>query len=152
MSYKIAIASSDGEQIDLTFGAAQRFIIYEAEDGAYRRLEERKVSDSEEERPADSRAEASCESLQSGNGCGSGCGGGSGKGGCGGPEGISEKVRRVEDCRAIVCKKIGFQVQKQLERKAISAFDVECTVKEALDKITGYYNRMDHHESLRNKP
>lgn len=41
MSYKIAVASSDGLQIDETFGAAKSFIIYEVADGIYRKLEER---------------------------------------------------------------------------------------------------------------
>ena len=31
MSYKIAVASSDGKQIDETFGSAKRFMIYEVE-------------------------------------------------------------------------------------------------------------------------
>lgn len=41
MSYKIAVASSDGKQIDETFGSAKRFMIYEVADGIYKRLEER---------------------------------------------------------------------------------------------------------------
>lgn len=54
----------------------------------------------------------------------------------------------LSDCRCVVCKKIGFQAQKQFEKKAISVFDVECEIKEALDKITFYYNKIDRHESL----
>ncbi|MCM1228176.1 MAG: hypothetical protein NC320_12300 [Clostridium sp.] len=69
--------------------------------------------------------------------------------GCGGNGEASAKVELVADCRAVVCKKIGFNIQKQLERKAISSFDVNCSVKEALDKISAYYSRIDRHESLR---
>lgn len=42
-SYKIAIASSDGVQIDESFGPAARFIIYEVSDETYKKVEERDV-------------------------------------------------------------------------------------------------------------
>ena len=71
------------------------------------------------------------------------------RGGCGGAGEASAKVELVSDCRCVVCKKIGFHIQKQLERKAISAFDVTCPVEEALEKISHYFTRMDNHESLR---
>lgn len=146
MSYKIAIASSDGEQIDETFGSASGFIIYEVTEGAYKKLEERffyqKENDGETE-----AVPGGC-NPQGGCGSGNGCGGNAG-GGCGGPGKMSEKVELISDCRCVVCKKIGFQIQKQLERKAISAFDVSCSVEEALNKISYYFNRMDHHESFR---
>ncbi len=140
LAYKIAVASSDGKQIDETFGSTKSFIIYEVTDGVYRQIEER-----------DFQPESVCgEADAISGGCGSahGCGNGAG-GGCGGRNEVSSKVELISDCRCIVCKKIGFHIQKQLERKAISAFDVSCLVEEALDKITMYYNRIDKHESLR---
>ena len=42
-----------------------------------------------------------------------------------------------------------FQAQKQFEKKAISVFDVECAVDEALEKITFYYGKIDNHESFK---
>ena len=61
------------------------------------------------------------------------------------------KVALIEDCRAVVCKKVGFQAQKQFEKKAISVFDVECSVEEALEKITSYYYKIDNRQSLRSR-
>lgn len=156
MSYKIAVASSDGIQIDETFGAAKRFLIYEVEDGAYRRLEERAADEDKTDRrgtPQESSFQNACNEKNACNAesachAESGCGNGTG-GGCGGAEEASAKVELVSDCRCVVCKKIGFHIQKQLERKAISAFDVTCSVEEALEKISHYFTRMDNHESLR---
>ncbi len=139
MSYKIAVASSDGIQIDETFGAAKRFIIYEVADGTCRRLEERTFRKEETDNNGVSIA-AGCKKE-------GGCGGGTG-GGCGAGE-ASEKVELISDCRCVVCKKIGFHIQKQLERRAISAFDVSVSVEEALEKISQYFSQMDNHESLR---
>lgn len=146
MSYKIAVASSDGLQIDETFGSAKKFIIYEVTDGIYRRLEERAFCE-EKTYNDDVSAADGCNpqvSCKTEGGCGNGTGSG-----CGGAGETSAKVELVSDCRCIVCKKIGFHIQKQLERKAISAFDVTCPVEEALEKIAYYFSRMDNHESLR---
>lgn len=131
MSYKIAVATSDGENVNETFGSAESFTIYEVSDGVYEKSEERVFQ---------SETTDKCISGKCGNSCGSGCGG-NGE--------ASAKVEIISDCRAVVCKKIGFNIQKQLERKAISAFDVSCTVPEALGKITFYYSRIDRHETLR---
>lgn len=132
MPYKVAVASSDEIHIDETFGSASRFLIYEITDDKYKLIEERVF----EEGNIDSQCGVS-------NGCNSGgCNGGA-KSGCSGNEGNSQKVELIKDCRCVVCKKIGFQIIKQLERKAITAFDVNCTVQEALDKISFYYNRVD---------
>lgn len=131
--YKIAVASSDGINIDRTFGSAEFFTIYEVSANDYHVLEKRKfVSDTEE-------VSENCK-----KGCNNDCGSGTG---CGGE--ADKKVKLISDCRCVVCIKIGFNVQKQLERKAISAFDVSCTVAEALEKITDYYTKIDSHTSLR---
>ena len=148
MSYKIAVASSDEINVDETFGQAERFIIYEADGKSYSKLEEREaiIEDEAGDGSVTSLEETGCNKNTSGCGSENGCGSG---GGCGGA--VPEKLKYLYDCRAVVCKKIGTQVQKQLEKKAISYFDVTCTVKEALDKITFYYNRIDNHISLRDK-
>lgn len=150
MSYKIAVASSDGKQINETFGQAESFTIYEVKDDKYNKIEERVFRGEKEQENTissrdDSKAEPGCKngvlkSCGSGNGCSSGSG-------CGGD--VSAKVELISDCRCIVCKKIGFHIQKQLERKAISAFDVTCTVEEALSKIASYFSHIDNHKSLR---
>lgn len=138
MSYKIAVASSDGVSVDVSFGGAAFFDIYEASGKEYHLLEKRSLPKQEE-------LPGKCEQN---NGCGesdSSCGGS----GCGGGVSIMPKVERIADCRSVICKKIGFQAAKQLEKKAISGFDVEISVEEALTKIVNYFDKIDSHQSLR---
>ena len=145
MSYKIAVATSDYINVDETFGQAKRFIIYEADGKNFKKLEERDVEDD---------FVVECKISETGCGTGGGCGSSTGcsaGGGCGGNGEVSFKISSLFDCRAVVCKKIGVSAQKQFEKKAISYFDISCTVEEALDKITFYYDRIDNHVSLRNK-
>lgn len=144
MSYKIAVASSDGLQIDETFGSAKKFIIYQITDDGFKKSEERDANQSLKGKEKENQnVQQNCSKK---GGCGSY--GSCFKGGCS-AEDMSEKVELISDCRCIVCKKIGFNIQKQLEKKAISSFDVSCTVNEALSKISRYFNHIDNHESLR---
>lgn len=124
MSYKIAVASSDGINIDLSFGAAVGFMIYEVEGDSYTLVEEREVDITDQ----------LCDVPESK---------------CGGVGNGSQKVELIADCRSVVCKKVGFNIQKQLERRAITSFGVTCTIGEALEKISTYYSRVDNHQSLR---
>ena len=140
MSYKIAIGSSDGIHIDLKFGEVEKFLIYEVED-EISLVEERVVETSSPENAG--ALENSAKKCDRESGCGSSCGGQNL--GCGGSEAVVSKVSLIEDCRCVVCKKIGFQAVKQFEKKAISVFDVECPVSEALEKITSYYKKIDKH-------
>ena len=145
MSYKIALASSDGKQIDESFGSAKSFMIYEVVDGKYNFLEERIFQQEESGKDTESLVEkcaasGSCEIEGSCNNQTAGCGSGAG-GGCGGAGESSAKVELISDCRCIVCQRIGFHIQKQLERKAISAFDVSVSVEEALTKIAYYFSQ-----------
>jgi predicted Fe-Mo cluster-binding NifX family protein len=151
MSYLIAVATSDGKNIDLTFGATDSFHVYEVEGTAFTLKEVRRavIQDQQASDPEGS-CNKECPDIPAINagGCGNGQGCGEGGGGCGGG-GHSAKVDIISDCRSIVCKKIGFQAQKQLEKKAIASFDVECTVEEALTKISTYFSKIDNHISLR---
>ena len=136
MAYKIAVGSSDGKNVDLKFGEVTRFLIYEVGDEVTLKEEREFIPEDKTDTACNN---SSCDTKS--------CGGNGG--GCQGPGDVAGKVELISDCRAVVCKKIGFQAQKQFEKKAISVFDVECEVKEALDKITFYYRRIDNHESLR---
>lgn len=158
MSYKIAIASSDEIHINETFGSAKAFHIYEVTDGTYVKAEVRNVEDESEAvdeavQPVQTvNKQENCQGSNTcgtNNGCGNGGCGSNAGGGCSGSEGASRKVELVSDCRCIVCKKIGFHVQKQLERRAITSFDVSCSVEEALTKISSYFQKVDSHQSLR---
>ena len=141
MAYKIAIASSDEINIDLTFGEAKCFLIIDViDDGTYY------ISES---RNADEVESHSTISNECTGGCGNANGGCSSSGGCCGGGAESIKVNTVLDCRCIICKKIGFNARKQLEKKAITSFDVECDIDIALKKIITYFSKVDNHQSLR---
>lgn len=136
MSYRIAVATSDGVNVDLHFGAANTFVIYEVEGLDFRKSEVRAVPDFEGTPSQD---------------CGNGCGDGSGSGcdsGCGDRNGChggekSAAVEMLSDCRCIVCTKVGRSILRQFERRAISTFDITMTINEALPKIVGYYHKID---------
>lgn len=140
LAYKIAVGSSDGIYVNLKFGEVTKFLIYEVSDEV-RLIEERIVSNDTEIQKIN---EDSCNTSGCSN---AGCGGNGG--GCNGYSDVISKVSLISDCRCVVCKKIGFQAQKQFEKKAISVFDVECEIDEALEKITFYYGKIDKHESFR---
>ncbi len=128
MSYKIAYASTNGIQIDTTFGGTEEFTIVEVTEGRYHIIETRTVDTSK------------ISKIDVGCGNSSGCGQG---------KGASLKVDLIADCRCVICQKVGFHIQKQLEKLAIVTFDVDCTVEAALDKIIAYFERVDGHKSWR---
>ncbi|MBP5576611.1 MAG: hypothetical protein J6X67_07630 [Treponema sp.] len=141
MSLKVALASSDGKNIDLHFGKAEKFYIYELKDKDFELVESRTAPKQEEK---ESSTDAECipgggAGCGGGFGCGSGCGGG-----CGGASGpLSPLVEQLLDCRAIVAAQIGQNVRRQFERNAVSVFDVELPIEEALGKLAAYYLKFE---------
>lgn len=166
MTYKIAVASSDGITVDGAFGEVTEFRIYQVEGEQYTQVEYRKMPEPLIQKPEDTavaqradstdqqncsgqdseHTEAGCCGGQDSDPTEAGCCGGHGGCGCGTPDGSSVRIKVLSDCRSIVCKKIGPHAKKLLERKAIAAFDVDCSVEDALKKIIFYYNRMDRHK------
>ena len=151
MGYLIAVGSSDEINVNLKFGQADEVLIYEAEGTDYSLKEKRKLNIKSDE--ANSEAANLVHSNNQKNSCSSescescNC---SGNGhGCNGGSDAEEKVRILSDCRCVLFKKVGFQAQKQFEKKAISIFDIECKISDAFDKITKYYEKVDSHKSLR---
>ena len=144
MSIKVAIASSDGLNIDLHFGQAKSFLIYELNGKKFELIEKREV-------PAGANESASPETLSAqdfGSGCGGGgfgCGSGGGcsgsGGGCGGEAGgpLAPAVELLLDCRSVVAAQIGQGMGRQFQRNAISVFDIELPISEALEKLAAYY-------------
>ena len=134
MSTKVAITSSDNLNVDLHFGQASEFLIYELRGDNFELVEKRAA-------PANQSQDT--EELNTGSGCG-GCGNGSGGGCCAGGGGVlSPVVENLLDCRAIVAAQIGGNVRRQFERNAISCFDIELPVEEALEKLAAYYKKID---------
>ena len=123
MGIKVAIATSDGLNIDLHFGQAKSFLLYEFKDGKFELSEKREV-------PVDDSAVVA---LRHCGGSGGGCGGGAASG----P--LAPAVELLLDCRAVVAAQIGQGMRRQLERNAISVFDIEISVEDALKKLAAYY-------------
>lgn len=137
MSIKVAIASSDKINIDLHFGQASQFEIYELRGDHFEYLETREAPKSGQPSDEGTAASAGFSGGCGGSfGCGSGCGGGCG-GGAGGP--ASPAVQLLLDCRSIVAAQIGQNVRRQFERNAVSVFDIELPIEEALQKLAAYY-------------
>ena len=138
MSYFIAVSSNDGINLDVSFGATREFIVYEVDGTTYKIKEHRKTIGLESN-AINQRSKDKNVCGNEGGCCGGGCGG----------ETVDGKVLLISDCRIVICKKIGLQVKKQLERKAISAFDVEMSIEDALNKVVGYMDKVDRHVSLK---
>jgi predicted Fe-Mo cluster-binding NifX family protein len=133
MSIKVAIASSDGLNVDLHFGQVKSFLIYELKGSKFELTEKREVPVLENESTSpDAAAE-----LNFGGGCG-GSGGGCG-GGASGP--LAPAVELLLDCRSVAAAQIGQGMRLQFERNAISVFDIELPISEALEKLAAYYTK-----------
>lgn len=143
MTYKIAVVSSDGINVDGHFGKADSFRIVHVEvDGSYSINEIRRAV-KEDINPA-SGSSCHADSQAFAGGCGSG--------GCGPSDSrIAAKIQAISDCRCALFARCGVSTQKQLQRKEITTFQIEMPLSEALAKIIQYYDRVDNHISLRKK-
>ena len=144
MSIKVAIASSDGLNVDLHFGQAKSFLIYELKGSKFELTEKRELPVLENE----STLPDAATELNFGGGCGGGgfgCGSGSGCGGSGGGCGggatgpLAPAVELLLDCRSVVAAQIGQGMGRQFQRNAISVFDIELPIEEARNKLAAYY-------------
>ena len=154
MNVRVAIASSDGINIDLHFGQAKSFLIYELKAGKFELTEKRELPEQVETGAGEPGASLGNESTREdaafggcggsgfacagggGFGCG-GSGGGCGSGGASGP--LAAAVELLLDCRAVVAAQIGQNMRRQFDRNAISVFDIEMPISEALEKLASYY-------------
>ena len=121
MSYNIAVATSDGVNIDQGFGICDLFTIYEVdENGQFKVIEKRDVTVREEELPKDDGGMK-----------------------CGGRALV--KSEKLSDCRAVICSEIGFRVRKDLNSRGISIFDMEEAIDPVIEKIIAFYEKTDKH-------
>ena len=135
MNIKVAIATSDGLNVDLHFGQAKSFLIYELKDGKFEFVEKRELPPVLE--PVESTSE---DSANGGFGCGSGDGSGCGSG----PNGeLAPAVKLLLDCQALLVAQVGMKMCRQFERNAISVFDIELPISEALEKLATYYLKLN---------
>jgi len=134
MAYNIAVASTDGINIDKHFGASDSFFIIKVnEDGTYKNLGERVVTEGQNDTIS------------------TGCGGYSSEHSCGGHStpSIQKKIEVISDCRCLLCSKCGPGSEKQLGKNNISAFEIDLKIDEALKKIIKYYKKSDERQSLK---
>ena len=117
MSYRIAVSSSDGVRIDTAFGQAKRFLIYEVSEYGITFTEIRY---------AEFKHSEGCD----GNG-----------GGCSHHSG----TEFVSDCKCVISKSFGQKVIKHFEHTGVYAFDIECEIGTALEKICAYLDRVEFH-------
>ena len=175
MGIKVAIASSDGLKIDLHFGQAKEFFIYELQKDAFVQIERRELAVNSGEAALRHR-ERHCNAGQKQSGGlflaslraavlrraqgpqgeghgpredelsgGFACpGGGGGCGGCGGGTSgpLAPAVELLLDCQAVIAAQIGQNMRRQFERNAISVFDIELPVTQALEKLAAYYSKL----------
>lgn len=136
MGYKIAVASTDGLSVNAHFGSSVSYFIYEVNDeGGFHYIEERVAN------------------RFNTNTCGSGSGCDNKSGNCGGHSdaNIESRIALIEDCRSLLCSRVGTGAARQLERKAIITFEIDFQIENALKKVADYFFKIDNHISLRNR-
>lgn len=128
MSFKIAVATKDGKNIDTAFATAKKFLILEVEsDGKY--VEEGYRGNPNLALSVPNSA-GSCGASSCG-GCGGGCGGGS-----------SYSVEFLWDCHYVLATSFGHKEAKLLNRIFIDALEVSLPIDKAVVKVALYDNRV----------
>ncbi|MFL0194050.1 NifB/NifX family molybdenum-iron cluster-binding protein [Clostridium sp. WILCCON 0269] len=131
MGYNIAVASTDGVNIDKHFGASNSFFIIKVnDDETYENLGERLVEKNQ-------KNNGSCSSCSSEHSCGHV-----------NPKN-QKKIETISDCRCLLCSRCGPGSEKQLGRNNISVFGINMKLDEALKTIIRYYKRSDERKSLK---
>ena len=105
MSYKIAVASSDGKVVNQHFGHSRRFIIFEVDgDENWGFVEDRITT------PACSFGEHDESSMQS-------------------------VVKLLSDCSSVIVSQIGFGAVQELKTAGINAFTIPKYIDKALQEV-----------------
>ena len=142
MSYLIAIATNDGENVNQTFGQAPSFTIVKVEDDkTWSVVENRAVVYIAPRQPSSLLEQV--DPKRQGCGCS-----------CNGADGIDThevRVNILSDCRCVLCSKIGFSGVKALESKKIIPLDVVGPVKDSVNQVVDYFYRLDNHLSMRGR-
>lgn len=118
MTYKIAIATSDKENIDLHFGKVKALAIFEVneENGTFKLLENRQIDFSSIQK---------VEKSESGCCCDSGF--------------VTALVQIVKDCTYFLVAKIGNRPYRLLQENNINCIEAPYAISEAINKVNAYY-------------
>jgi predicted Fe-Mo cluster-binding NifX family protein len=100
---KIAVASTDGKVIDLHFGDANRFLIYEIKDG------EGKFQVIREKTPMALNEHS---------------------------ERWISSIDLINDCKAVLCSKIGKEPTIELRKLGIKPVQLDCEVKKGVEECS----------------
>ena len=122
MSYKIAVATSDGKIIDTHFGHTGTFLIIRVNenDGSYEEIEERNVAAAcfEQRSPQEQDSHAGCGSAL-----------------------MEEIAQQLKDVEFVLCAKVGPQAIRALARYDITTLDVIMPIDRAVLKVNQYRDR-----------
>ncbi len=125
MSFLIAVATSDGQKMDLHFAEAENYNIYKVDGLSYSFLQKREYVFKEDE-------------------CGENFNGCCAKG--------EAKVQLLKDCRCVIAAQAGFNIKKEFSKLGISFFDeLDCSVEKAIKAIAEYFYKLDEHIVLTKK-
>jgi predicted Fe-Mo cluster-binding NifX family protein len=100
---KIAVASTDGKVIDLHFGDANRFLIFEIEDG------EGNFQEMREKTPLPLKEHT---------------------------ERWIASIDLINDCKAVLCSKIGKEPTIELRKLGIKPIQLDCEVKKGIHECS----------------
>ena len=114
MGYKIAAASSDGQQVDRHFGHADTFYITEVlDDGTYFFLEKRIV-------------ESPCQHGNHDSGI------------------MQKMIEKIDDCKYVLCEAIGSGAAAILAQRHITPLETDNMINKAIGYIILYDKRLQH--------
>lgn len=131
MSYKIAVATSDGQAVDLSFGECEKFQIYEVNAQGDCTAVETRICQNDLKGAGgrtDRKTAAGCGCQGGGNACTTMHG---------------AKVERLSDCRCILCIRAGEKVKKLFDAKAVTLFEIKGDIPALMKKIIIYYARIN---------
>ncbi len=110
MSYKIAVASSDGKVVNVHFGQAEQFYIIEvADNDSYKVVEKR-------------NANAAC--GQEGHS----------------EKGLLASAQLLADCKYVLVSRIGPGAERVLAQENVTAFSIGLIIENAVEKLIRYEN------------
>lgn len=139
MSFLVAVATSDGEAVNLHFGRAEALNVYEvAPDGAFSFVEQRAIP-----------AVPAGRSCSEGAGCSGGCSGQgavAGHGACGvhaAGAATEELAARLEGVSYVLASRIGPKMAKALGVRGITALSIELPISQALQKLAVFDTRVN---------
>ena len=138
-SFRVAVASSDGRNIDSHFGSAENFYIYELyQNETWEQIDIREnVNLKENTGLSDEEGKSGCSGSCSGR-----------RGNC---HGALENIKFLSDCSYLFATKVGIKSSKLLLREDISVLEVSLPIEEAFPKLIAFEKRRSKNWTTRKK-